>query len=197
MAQVFPQMGKCNFRMYGPSGSIETRDVMCLLPTNVANEKIYITLWLWLVILFCITALWLIYRLFSMIRFTREPIFKFRVVTLPRFWKKSLDDVDSRLATTSDVDEVLYRFHKYSDFILLSQLGDNMEAGLFSEFIHHLANHRPDEIKNSSSSNDSGVHETDPYNAKKREAYGDDEEEDNLMPRNGTYPNLEENLPSV
>ena len=40
MEQVFPQMGKCTFKLYGPSGSVEQRDVMCLLPTNVANEKV-------------------------------------------------------------------------------------------------------------------------------------------------------------
>lgn len=40
MAEVFPQMGKCIFKMYGPSGTVEKRDVMCLLPTNVANEKV-------------------------------------------------------------------------------------------------------------------------------------------------------------
>lgn len=51
MSLIFPKVAKCIFNKYGPSGSIETHDGLCVLPINVMNEKIYIFLWFWLLIL--------------------------------------------------------------------------------------------------------------------------------------------------
>ena len=50
MAKVFPKVTKCSFHKYGPSGTIEIRDGLCVLPLNIINEKIYILLWFWSVI---------------------------------------------------------------------------------------------------------------------------------------------------
>lgn len=46
--QIFPKMTKCTLEMYGPSGSIQNLDGLCVLPINVLNEKIFFILWLWL-----------------------------------------------------------------------------------------------------------------------------------------------------
>lgn len=47
MARVFPSMTKCSFHKYGPSGSIEHLDGLCILPLNTLNEVIYLFLWYW------------------------------------------------------------------------------------------------------------------------------------------------------
>ena len=47
MATVFPRMTKCLLRVYGPSGSIQRFDALCLLPLNIVNEKIFTFLWFW------------------------------------------------------------------------------------------------------------------------------------------------------
>lgn len=52
---TFPKMTKCTFYKYGPSGTLEVVDAMCLLPLNNLNEKIFIMLWFWYLILFCIS----------------------------------------------------------------------------------------------------------------------------------------------
>ena len=49
MAQVFPRVTKCSFFKYGPSGTVQTHDAICVLPVNIVNEKLYIFLWFWLV----------------------------------------------------------------------------------------------------------------------------------------------------
>jgi len=59
---VFPRMAKCNFKMFGTGGGLSTLDVICVLPINIINEKIYVFLWFWFVILAIITGLFLIYR---------------------------------------------------------------------------------------------------------------------------------------
>jgi len=63
MAVVFPKVTKCTFHKYGPSGTIQTHDGLCVLPLNIINEKIYVFMWLWFVLLSSITAVFLLYRI--------------------------------------------------------------------------------------------------------------------------------------
>jgi hypothetical protein len=51
MIYVFPRMTKCTFHKFGTSGNIEKHDALCILPLNIVNEKIYIFIWFWLLIL--------------------------------------------------------------------------------------------------------------------------------------------------
>ncbi len=54
---------KCNFHKYGPSGTIEKHDAMCVLALNIINEKIYVFLWFWFIILAILTSLYFLYVL--------------------------------------------------------------------------------------------------------------------------------------
>lgn len=51
MVFIFPRMTKCLFHKYGPSGTIQKHDALCILPLNIVNEKTYIFIWFWYVIL--------------------------------------------------------------------------------------------------------------------------------------------------
>ena len=42
---IFPKMTKCIFHTYGPSGTVQNHDALCILPINVLNEKIYFMAW--------------------------------------------------------------------------------------------------------------------------------------------------------
>ena len=61
MMEVFPRVTKCTFHKYGASGTIQKLDALCVLGLNIINEKIYITLWFWFVLLALITALYSVY----------------------------------------------------------------------------------------------------------------------------------------
>ena len=67
MHRVFPKVAKCRFNKYGPSGSIQTHDALCVLPINIINEKIYIFLYFWFVFLGAISAMWLLYRFLTIV----------------------------------------------------------------------------------------------------------------------------------
>lgn len=60
--RAFPKVTACEFRKYGPSGTLETYDAMCVMALNVVNEKVYAALWLWyvavLVPLSCAALAW-------------------------------------------------------------------------------------------------------------------------------------------
>lgn len=45
MIEIFPRLTKCTFRKYGPGGSQQSHDTLCVLALNILNEKIYIFLW--------------------------------------------------------------------------------------------------------------------------------------------------------
>merc|ERR1719415_115148 len=63
MARVFPKMTKCTFHKFGPSGTVEKFDGLCVLPLNIINEKIYVFLWFWFFFLAIVTGIFTVYRL--------------------------------------------------------------------------------------------------------------------------------------
>lgn len=65
MSFIFPRMTKCTYYDFGSSGDVQKHDALCLLPLNIINEKIYISLWFWFFILAILTLLVIIYRLFA------------------------------------------------------------------------------------------------------------------------------------
>lgn len=67
MVRVFPRVTKCTFNTYGPSGTIQTHDAMCVLPINIVNEKIYVFLWFWLLLLCVLTIMDMLYQIFTML----------------------------------------------------------------------------------------------------------------------------------
>jgi hypothetical protein len=63
MIEIFPRMTKCSLHYYGSSGTIQLSDALCILPLNIVNEKIYIFLWFWFIILAVVSGLAVAYRL--------------------------------------------------------------------------------------------------------------------------------------
>lgn len=63
MIKIFPRVTKCTFHKYGPSGSIQTHDALCVLALNILNEKIYILLWFWFIILSIMSTFAVLYSM--------------------------------------------------------------------------------------------------------------------------------------
>jgi hypothetical protein len=62
MIYVFPRVTKCTFHKFGASGTISRHDSMCVLSQNIINEKTYIFLWFWFIIMAALLALLIVYR---------------------------------------------------------------------------------------------------------------------------------------
>jgi len=122
MARVFPKMTKCTFHKFGPSGTVEKFDGLCVLPLNIINEKIYVFLWFWFIILTVITGMQVIYR--------------FIVLAVPRL-REILLKSRSRLTMMYKVESVCRR-QGMGDWFLLYQLGKNIDPLIFKEFIGEL-----------------------------------------------------------
>lgn len=76
--KLFPKMAKCEFFKYGPSGSMADRDLLCMLPLNIINEKIFAFLYFWYILLMILIGCNIVYR------FSTFGYYKWRVRTLLR-----------------------------------------------------------------------------------------------------------------
>ena len=122
MARVFPKLTKCTFQKFGPSGTIQKYDGLCVLPLNIINEKIYVFLWFWFVFLSITTGLHLACRL-AILAFptTREILLRSR----------------ARLASVTKI-QTICRESQFGDWFLLYQLGKNIDPLIFRDFINDL-----------------------------------------------------------
>lgn len=63
LIRVFPRITKCMLGVYGPSGDMQSHDSFCVLPVNLLNEKIFIILWFWLILLCVLGFLCVFYHI--------------------------------------------------------------------------------------------------------------------------------------
>jgi len=124
MSRVFPRMTKCNFQKFGVSGTIERHDALCMLPINVVNEKIYVFLWFWLLLLAIITSLFVIFRLTVLL----NPPFLRNLIKRKLRHREGAADV---------LDDVTHKF-QMGDWRLLHLLAHNMNPIIFGEFVAEL-----------------------------------------------------------
>jgi len=79
MIEVFPRVTKCTFHKFGASGTIQKLDALCVLALNILNEKIYIFLWFWLIVLAIFSGLAVLYSMAVVLMpSTRETIIRKR-----------------------------------------------------------------------------------------------------------------------
>lgn len=123
LSYIFPRMTKCTFYKYGVSGEVERHDAVCILPLNVVNEKIYVFLWFWFILLTLLSALTLVYRVL--------------IIFSPRM-RVYLLRMRFRLVKRESV-EIIVRLSKMGDWFLLYVLGENIDMFIYRDVIHELA----------------------------------------------------------
>jgi len=139
MKVVFPKVTKCTFHKYGPSGTVEKKDGLCVLPLNIINEKIYILIWFWLVFLAVVTGLVLLYR-FALILGTQIRV---AIIATKGTKKTKRSDVEAILEAESDSRGFL---GKLGDWLVLYFVTRNLNALVVNELIGEL--HKEEASKN-------------------------------------------------
>lgn len=56
-AELFPRMAQCEYFNIGSSGSTQRYDLLCLMPLNIINEKVFAFLFFWLIVVTALAAL--------------------------------------------------------------------------------------------------------------------------------------------
>ncbi|XP_012253835.1 innexin inx2 [Athalia rosae] len=123
MSRVFPKVTKCTFHKYGASGTIQKFDGLCVLPLNIVNEKIYVFLWFWFIILAVLSGLSLAYRA--------------AVVAGPKL-RLILLRARARLSPHTQI-EIIARNCQIGDWFVLYQLGKNIDPLVYKELVADLA----------------------------------------------------------
>ena len=123
MNLVFPKVAKCTFRRFGPTGTIEKFDGLCVLPVNIINEKIYIFLWFWMVILATLICVHLGYRLITVVSRAAR--------------KASLRAKANMLVDNNTVDRITDRCG-VGEWFFLCQLGANLDPYIFAMLLKEL-----------------------------------------------------------
>lgn len=125
---VFPKVTKCLFHKYGPSGSIQKHDALCVMALNIVNEKIYTFLWFWFVVLAVITGLGLLWRLLTMLLHARSLAFNKWV------FKMACPGKHNPWAVLSVTKE-----YHFGDWLFLYYIAKNLDDILFTELMLSLA----------------------------------------------------------
>lgn len=134
MSRVFPRMTKCVFHKFGGSGTIQKFDAMCVLGMNIINEKVYIIIWLWFVVLAFITGINLFVRLFQFV----FPSIRDRAIVLQGYG----------IRPTGINSGAIHRFlasQSYAEWLILYHLAMNMDKGKFALLMQKMTEDMPDE----------------------------------------------------
>lgn len=123
MVYIFPRVTKCIFHKYGASGSIQKHDSLCILPLNIVNEKTYIFIWFWFMILATLLTILMIYRIL--------------MISLPKFRPRILHSKNRGIPI--EICEAITRKVDLGDWWILLMLGTNMDPLIYREVISELA----------------------------------------------------------
>lgn len=127
--RVFPKMTKCDFHKFGPSGTMQTHDAMCVMALNIINEKIYAVLWFWFVlVLIPVSVAALLWRVVQYALHSRQSFNRFLLREASPGAR--LDPVDL---------SVIARQTTYSDWLFMYYLSGNMDGAVFRDLLHSFA----------------------------------------------------------
>lgn len=102
---------------------------MCVLSINIINEKIYILLWFWFIILFITSILAVIWRFLSILIHAHSN--NFNRFIFGRVFSDGSLNVWNNLTVT--------KHRSYSDWLFLSYLAENVDYLLFKQILIDLA----------------------------------------------------------
>jgi len=123
MIYVFPRMTKCTFHKFGTSGNIEKHDALCILPLNIVNEKIYIFIWFWLLLLGVLSFLVLVYRV---------------VIIFSPYIRAFVLRLRYRRVKRECIEMVIGKSY-VGDWFLIYLMGQNIDSVIFKDVLHELA----------------------------------------------------------
>ena len=112
----------CSMNYIGPSGEPVQVSGMCTLPINILNEKIYLIIWIWYLLMIIMSVISLLYQLSFLIA--------------PYLRQLSLQKNSNNIPFNQI--RRLVRRCTYGDFILLEILANNLDSSQFKALLSHL-----------------------------------------------------------
>lgn len=123
MVYVFPRLTKCVFHKFGPSGTVTRHDSLCVLALNIVNEKAFIFVWFWYIILATMLSCVLLMRAI--------------MIFVPAI-RPSLIHMKNRMVP-KDAIEVICKKSSLGDWWLLYMLCFNLDPFVYKDVIAEMS----------------------------------------------------------
>ena len=123
MCSVFPTIVSCDYHIYGVTGELDKRNNICILGQNLMNQKMFLVIWIWFMVLFAGTACMILYRLVTL--FSEDG----QTYTI-QYYAKSEDK--------EAVIKIKLGLSFIGNWFLLTQIGRNSDPYRFREFLDKL-----------------------------------------------------------
>jgi len=123
LTKVFPKVVKCSMIFIGPSGDPVNNSGMCTLPINIINEKIYLVMWVWFLVLTAATILSLLHQSLLLL------LPSLRQIHLQRRSQVTPDHLVRSVANRAT----------YGDTVLLQLVASNTDSAQFTALLAHLS----------------------------------------------------------
>lgn len=121
---IFPRAAKCAYEPYGPSGSVQKFDALCLLPLNILNQKLFICIWVWYIVQMLLS----IWNLMYWIAISCSENLRIYILE-----QKSMKSIPRKFILHAS-----NRAH-LGHFFVLNQIAKNVNLETFVELISNLA----------------------------------------------------------
>ena len=112
----------CEMSFFGNSGEVQNASGMCNLPITIINEKIYLIIWVWFLVMIIVTVLVMLAQLCLLL----APYL--RQLTLQR---------SSKSTPTHHIKRLVRRL-SYGDYVLLQFLEKNLDSSQFDALLSNI-----------------------------------------------------------
>ena len=132
MCSAFPTLTACDIRAGGAiPGSVDKQSIICILSQNIINQKIYLALWLWMILLIVSCSLNTIYRISLVLV---PALRKAELVALINTKRRESDFLDKDAVVRNNWEEI----GRVGNWFVMQQIGRNSNPYYFRHFIQSL-----------------------------------------------------------
>merc|ERR1712110_477517 len=124
MCNAFPTRVSCIIKTGSASGAGSTANAFCILAQNIINEKIYLFLWFWFVLMFVISAL--------------QMIFEIAIFAIPSF-RSFIIARQTGTYLSGETKKYIERDCNHGDWFILHQIGKNTNKDFFYRLVKNLS----------------------------------------------------------
>ena len=114
-------MSKCNIHIYGPSGTRQLYDGICVLPLNILNDKMFLMLWYWYFLLLVLSVGSVLFWLMHLV--------------VPKY---RLHHIERHLKGKTKGNQLKFLNAHFGDWLILHQLYKNIHHSNFTQLISTL-----------------------------------------------------------
>jgi hypothetical protein len=120
---IFPLVVMCEMSFFGNSGEVQNASGVCNLPINIINEKIYLIIWVWFLVMIIATVLVMLGQLCLLV----APYLRYVLLHKTIKSKPPVHHIKR-----------LIRRCSYGDYILLNFLAKNLDSSQFDALVSKI-----------------------------------------------------------